>query len=94
MLAYLKQKEGDWIGFVICLSGAFAASLIVCLIDGVRVACDKSKERTEPPRPFTRARPSPAPRERSLGSSMFNIAFVTMLLCAAGYYGLNAWQAQ
>ncbi len=50
--------------------------------------------RGEPPRPVTGPQASPEPRERSLGWSLFNIVFLTMLLCMAGYYGLKAWQEQ
>lgn len=36
----------------------------------------------------------PPEPERSLGSTLFNVAVLTSLLCASGYYALKVWQEQ
>ena len=47
--------------------------------------------RPELPRPALRPQANPEP---SFGSSLFNIVFLSMLMCAGGYYGLTLWQQQ
>jgi hypothetical protein len=55
-LMYMEYMEYRFIAFLFCLSGAFAAGLIACWLDGVRVACDKNKEKKETPHPLGPAR--------------------------------------